>query len=76
MIQAYNNWHIDNWCGAEPGRFIPLSIPAILLICPAQAPEALIVNAALTSLSSPVRWSRSLAPVIRSSSRCSAMTSW
>ncbi len=29
MVQAYNDWHIDKWCGAEPGRFIPLSIPVI-----------------------------------------------
>ena len=29
MVRAYNDWHIDKWCGAEPGRFIPLSIPAI-----------------------------------------------
>ena len=29
MVQAYNDWHIDQWCGAEPGRFIPLSIPVI-----------------------------------------------
>ena len=29
MVRAYNDWHIDRWCGAEPGRFIPLSIPAI-----------------------------------------------
>ncbi len=29
MVRAYNDWHIDGWCGAEPGRFIPLSIPAI-----------------------------------------------
>jgi hypothetical protein len=29
MLQAYNDWHIDEWCGAYPGRFIPLSIPAI-----------------------------------------------
>ena len=27
MIQAYNDWHIDAWCGAHPGRFIPLAIP-------------------------------------------------
>src|ERR1700733_12477979 len=27
MVRAYNDWHIDRWCGAEPGRFIPLSIP-------------------------------------------------
>jgi predicted TIM-barrel fold metal-dependent hydrolase len=29
MLMAYNDWHIDEWCGAYPGRFIPLSIPAI-----------------------------------------------
>ncbi len=26
VIQAYNDWHIDEWCGAQPGRFIPLAI--------------------------------------------------
>ena len=26
MIQAYNDWHIDEWDGAYPGRFIPLAI--------------------------------------------------
>jgi predicted TIM-barrel fold metal-dependent hydrolase len=29
MIQAYNDWHIDEWCGSHPGRFIPLALPAI-----------------------------------------------
>lgn len=28
MLQAYNDWHIDEWCGAAPGRFIPLALPA------------------------------------------------
>jgi predicted TIM-barrel fold metal-dependent hydrolase len=23
MLQAYNDWHIDEWCAAHPGRFIP-----------------------------------------------------
>ena len=23
MIKAYNDWHVDEWCGAHPGRFIP-----------------------------------------------------
>ncbi len=29
MLQAYNDWHIDEWCASHPGRFIPLSLPAI-----------------------------------------------
>jgi predicted TIM-barrel fold metal-dependent hydrolase len=29
MIRAYNDWHIDEWCGSHPGRFIPLALPAI-----------------------------------------------
>jgi len=29
MVQAYNDWHIDEWCGSYPGRFIPLSLPPI-----------------------------------------------
>ena len=29
MVQAYNDWHIDEWCGTHPGRFIPCQIPAI-----------------------------------------------
>jgi predicted TIM-barrel fold metal-dependent hydrolase len=29
MLRAYNDWHIDEWCGAYPGRFIPLALPPI-----------------------------------------------
>ena len=29
MLQAYNDWHIDAWCGAHPERFIPCTIPPI-----------------------------------------------
>ncbi len=29
LLQAYNDWHIDEWCGTYPGRMIPLSIPPI-----------------------------------------------
>ena len=29
MLRAYNDWHIDEWAGTYPGRFIPLSIPPI-----------------------------------------------
>ena len=25
-LSAYNDWHIDEWCGAYPGRFIPCAI--------------------------------------------------
>ncbi|SEP05661.1 amidohydrolase family protein [Trujillonella endophytica] len=26
MLKAYNDWHIDEWCTAYPGRMIPLAI--------------------------------------------------
>jgi predicted TIM-barrel fold metal-dependent hydrolase len=26
MLQAYNDWHIDEWCAAYPGRLLPLAI--------------------------------------------------
>jgi predicted TIM-barrel fold metal-dependent hydrolase len=26
MLRAYNDWAIDEWCGAYPGRFIPLGL--------------------------------------------------
>ena len=26
MIKAYNDWHVDEWAGAYPGRFIPCGI--------------------------------------------------
>ena len=29
MVRAYNDWHIDEWCGSYPGRFIPLAIPPL-----------------------------------------------
>ncbi len=25
-LRAYNDWHIDEWCNAHPGRFIPCGI--------------------------------------------------
>ena len=25
-LRAYNDWHIDEWCGAHPGRFIPCAL--------------------------------------------------
>lgn len=25
-MAAYNDWHIDHWCGAYPGRFIPCGL--------------------------------------------------
>ena len=30
MLQAYNDWHIDEWCGSHPGRFIPLAIGPVV----------------------------------------------
>lgn len=29
LVRAYNDWHIEAWCGSHPGRFIPLSIPPL-----------------------------------------------
>jgi predicted TIM-barrel fold metal-dependent hydrolase len=29
VLQAYNDWHIDEWCGTYPGRFIPLALTPI-----------------------------------------------
>lgn len=29
MVRAYNDWHIDEWCGSHPGRFIPCALPVI-----------------------------------------------
>jgi predicted TIM-barrel fold metal-dependent hydrolase len=29
MLQAYNDWHVDEWCGSYPGRFIPLALPPV-----------------------------------------------
>jgi len=26
VLQAYNDWHVEDWCGAHPGRFIPLGV--------------------------------------------------
>ncbi len=28
-VSAYNDWHIDEWCAAAPGRFIPLAIAPV-----------------------------------------------
>ncbi|HEY2814168.1 MAG TPA: amidohydrolase family protein, partial [Acidimicrobiales bacterium] len=27
MIRAYNDWHIEDWCGSHAGRFIPCVLP-------------------------------------------------
>jgi predicted TIM-barrel fold metal-dependent hydrolase len=29
VLQAYNDWHVEDWCGAYPGRFIPLHLPPL-----------------------------------------------
>src|SRR5262249_15570244 len=29
LIRAYNDWHIDEWAGSYPGRFIPMALPVI-----------------------------------------------
>ena len=29
VTQAYNDWHIEGWCGAYPERFIPMALPIL-----------------------------------------------
>jgi predicted TIM-barrel fold metal-dependent hydrolase len=29
MVRAYNDWHVDEWCGTYPGRFIPMGLPVL-----------------------------------------------
>jgi predicted TIM-barrel fold metal-dependent hydrolase len=29
VLRAYNDWHIDQWCGSYPGRFIPMALPVL-----------------------------------------------
>jgi predicted TIM-barrel fold metal-dependent hydrolase len=29
MTRAYNDWHIEAWCGSHPGRFIPLALTGL-----------------------------------------------
>ena len=29
LLQAYNDWHIEEWCGVYPARFIPMALPVI-----------------------------------------------
>jgi predicted TIM-barrel fold metal-dependent hydrolase len=29
VLRAYNDWHIDEWCGSYPGRFIPMALPIL-----------------------------------------------
>ena len=29
MVRAYNDWHLDEWAGSYPGRFIPLALPIL-----------------------------------------------
>jgi len=29
LVRAYNDWHVDEWCGTHPGRFIPLALPVL-----------------------------------------------
>jgi predicted TIM-barrel fold metal-dependent hydrolase len=26
VTQAYNDWHLEEWCGSHPGRFIPMAV--------------------------------------------------
>jgi predicted TIM-barrel fold metal-dependent hydrolase len=43
-VRAYNDWHLESWCGAHPDRFIPCQIP--WLLDPELAAEEIRRNAA------------------------------
>jgi predicted TIM-barrel fold metal-dependent hydrolase len=38
MLQAYNDWHVDEWCAAYPGRMIPIGLS------PVWHPEAMVAE--------------------------------
>jgi len=29
LLRAYNDWHVEDWCGTHPGRMLPLAVPPI-----------------------------------------------
>jgi predicted TIM-barrel fold metal-dependent hydrolase len=29
VLRAYNDWHVEDWAGAHPGRFIPMGLPVL-----------------------------------------------
>src|SRR5438552_6439516 len=29
VVRAYNDWHTEAWCGAHPGRYIPMALPVL-----------------------------------------------
>ena len=29
LLQAYNDWHVEEWCAHYPARFIPMCLPVI-----------------------------------------------
>jgi predicted TIM-barrel fold metal-dependent hydrolase len=29
VLRAYNDWHIEGWCGEYPDRFIPMALPVL-----------------------------------------------
>ena len=60
----------------RPGSTRTPSIPAMSATVPAQAPDALTVTRASTSISSPVAAPRSRAPVTWSPFRWMATTAW
>ena len=39
MIKAYNDWHVDEWCGAYPGPLHPVRDPAAASTCRRRRPR-------------------------------------
>jgi predicted TIM-barrel fold metal-dependent hydrolase len=29
VVRAYNDWHVEEWCGTYPGRMIPMGLPVL-----------------------------------------------
>jgi predicted TIM-barrel fold metal-dependent hydrolase len=73
MLRAYNDWHIDEWCAAYPGRFMPLALPPIWDI------EALVAEVhRVAAKGCPTSWvcPATRAPTGTRSGRRSATTRW
>jgi hypothetical protein len=49
-MQVHNDWHIDEWRGTDPGRFIPMALPVIwdAELCAAEVRRSLFARSSAT----------------------------